>query len=761
MPHVSRAVWGCRATCASRSAMQYVPGGIMGKPKHPPTPDSTGKRSPKEPDATATGKPKGKATATPKASGATTPSKRRTRPAAHNPTAVVAPADGLPPELDHAGDLPQELTPDDGPSWAELEAMGCASDDAPTCADVPPSPDGGHGALDDAPPIMPDEQPLAPATCAPRPMPTMPDGSPDLETLAEYIREEIERERMTAWREALAADRQRQLDHDRITPPDPVMLWAAEAQRPQTFERPSLHEMFQQLNRNQLGDAELLRMLMARRMVYDHKRKRWMLYDDIRWVDDAVGQAVSACMEVAEIYDAAAAEQHANVDKDVEQAIAAADKLWESSPDSEERSKAIMDAEKAARKNNSTKVEALRGRAKSIRSLSRTKQVLEVSASGAGSLGVSGEHWDAHPTLMAAANGVVDLETGELQRARPDLYLRKQSPYRYGGLHVYDAFWQDHIRKVFCGRADLIDYFERVIGYAATGLMSHKELYCAYGPTANNGKSQTFNAIAEALGQYAGTFKVSVLLEDGQKAAGPDPDLLVLDGLRMAITSEPKRGAKFSVEMLKAVTGDDIIRARGLYSDPIEFRALCKLFLHTNFIPQLRSADKAFEKRLRVIPFEAVFTLNADEVDESKHIYLGLPSDVLKRRMAEAGPAILSWVVRCARRFIRERDLTPPEIVRQWTREYAEEQDLVGEFISLCCTTGEGLKTQAKDIYAAFVRWCKEERGMTDKFVMSFRSFGEDMKQRVEKHSSNKVYYLGIAPRPEWTSSNGQGGLDV
>ncbi len=760
MPHVSQYALGCRATRTSRSVMRHVPGGTMGKPKQPPAPETTGN-------------PKGKATATPKASGATTagkpkakttgaatPAKRRTRPAAHNPTAVVAPAGGLPPELDHAGDLPPELGPDDGPSWAELEAMGGASDDAPTCADVPPSPDAAHVALDDAPPIMPDEPPLAPATCAPRPMPTMPDGSPDLETLAGYIREEIDAERMTAWREALAADRQRQLDHDRIAPPDPVMLWAAESPRPQTFERPPLHEMHQLLNRNQLGDAELLRLLMAQRMVYDHKRKRWMLYDEIRWVDDAVGQAVSACMDVAEIYDAAAAEQHSNVEGDVAQAIAATQKRWEGNSDQDEVQRAIMEVEKAARKRNSTKVEALRGRAKSIRSLSRTKQVLEVSASGAGSLGVSGEHWDAHPTLMACSNGVIDLETGELQRARPDLYLRKQSPYRYGGLHVYDAFWQDHIRKVFCGRADLIDYFERVIGYAATGLMSHKELYCAYGPTANNGKSQTFNAIAEALGQYAGTFKVSVLLEDGQKAAGPDPDLLVLDGLRMAITSEPKRGAKFSVEMLKAVTGDDIIRARGLYSDPIEFRALCKLFLHTNFIPQLRSADKAFEKRLRVIPFEAVFTLNQDEVDESKHIYLGLPSDVLKRRMAEAGPAILSWVVRCARRFIRERDLTPPEIVRQWTREYAEEQDLVGEFVSLCCTTGDGLKTQAKDIYAAFVRWCKEERGMTDKFVMSFRSFGEDMKQRVEKQVSNKVYYLGIAPRPEWTSSNGQVGLD-
>lgn len=641
--------------------------------------------------------------------------KRNHRPAANNPAAVVAPA---------VQDTAQDIDTD-----GHADSM-----------------DAGHGH--------------APAACEKRPLPTLPDGSPDLEAVAAEVQAEIEAERALAWREALAADKRRELDHDRVAPPSGIALWQAAAPCPEEIPRPTLHEMHEHMNRNQLGDAELLRSRMAERMVYDHKRKRWMLYDGIRWVDDTVGESLSACMDVACLYDAAAAEQFAKIGEDVAQAEEAEARKWSEDPDSSEAKVAILTAAKAARKRNSTKVNDLQGRGKALRSLSRARQVLEVAASGAGSLGVSGEHWDAHPTLMACANGVVDFDTGALMQARPDLMLRKQSPYQYGGLHLHSDFWTDHLRKVFCGRAELIDYFERVIGYAATGLMSHKELYCAYGPTANNGKSQTFNAIADALGQYAGTFKVSVLLEEGQKAAGPDPDLLVLDGLRMAIASEPKRGAKFSAEMLKAVTGDDIIRARGLYSDPIEFRAICKLFLHTNFIPQLRSADKAFEKRLRVIPFEAVFTLNPDEVDEAKHVYLGLPSDVLKRRMEEAGPAILSWIVRCARRFLRERDLSPPPIVQQWTKEYAEEQDLVGEFIAHCCITGDGLKTQAKDIYAAFIRFCKEERGVTDKFLLSFRSFGEDMKQRVEKHVSNKVWYLGIAPRSEWTPEGGQGAND-
>lgn len=637
---------------------------------------------------------------------------RKTRPAARNPNAVVAPTNGA--------------------------AEAAAHQDTP-----PPSP-------------MPDEQPATPARCARCPIPMLLDGTPDWEALADQTREEIETERVTIWREVLKKDRHNVLDHDHLLPPSTPAVWQAERPQSGFIPRPTLHEMHQHMARNQLGDAELLRLRCLQSMTFDHKRKRWLFYDRIRWVDDAVGNSVSTAMEVAEWYDEAATEQFAERDKDVEQAEA---KVLDhhSDPESQEAKQAVMEAAKAARKANATKVNALRDRAKAIRALPRTKAILEVAASGSGSLGVSGDTWDTNPTVIACQNGIIQLDTGKLIKASPDMMIRKVSPYPYVGLNEHSPFWDEHLRKVFCGDDALIDYFERVIGYAATGLMSHKELYCAYGPRANNGKSQTFNAIADALGEYAGSFKVSVLLEDGAKGSGPDPDLLILDGLRMAITSEPRRGAKFSSDRLKMVTGDDPITARGLYADNITFSAQCKLFLHTNFIPQLRSADRAFEKRLRVIPFEAVFTMADDEVDPARHVYRALPSDVLKREMESAGPAILSWVVRCARRFLRDRDLTPPPIVQQWTKEYAEEQDLVGEFISMCCDQGEHLKVQAKDLYGAFQKFCRNEKNIPEKMIMSQRSFGDDMKQRFSKHNSRIIWYLGLHPRSEWMPEANQG----
>lgn len=696
------------------------------------------------------------------------PAPRETRPAANNPDAVVTLRPEDTPQADGAAPPPAH------PGTDQPQACTLASSGAPALPYAPalPAPPAHPGTTQPQPnapapseaPALPapiaDTPPLAPARCTPPPVPTLPDGTVDLPALAEHIRHEIEDERKAIWRLTLEKDKGRTLDPDHLLPPDTPALWTAERPKPQARPRPTLHEMHQYCSRNQLGDAELLQLCCNDSMIFDHKRARWLTYDGIRWVEHEVGDSLKEAMTIADLYEGAAAEQLAKRGEDIAQAREAERCKWLESPDSEEAKRAEYEAELRAKKSNSEKIKTLRDRARSIRDAGRAKKVLEIASSGVGSLGVSGKTWDQYPTLMACANGVIDLTTGGLTPASPDMMLRKTSPYPYLGLHLHSTFWEDHLRKVFCGDAALIDYFERVIGYAATGLISHKELYCAYGPTSNNGKSQTFNAIAEAMGQYAGTFKVTVLLEDGQKTAGPDPDFLVLDGLRMAITSEPKRGAKFSAEMLKAVTGDDIIRARGLYSDPIEFKAICKLFLHTNFIPQLRSADRAFERRLRVIPFEAMFTMNPDEEDPARHIYAGLPADVLKRNMAESGPAVLSWIVRCARRFLRDRDLTPPPIVQQWTKEYAEEQDLVGEFIAFCCHTGDSLRVQAKDMYAAFTKFCQQEKSIPDNRIMSLRAFGDDMKQRFKKHSSNKVFYLGVAPRPEWMPDGGQGSLD-
>ena len=103
--------------------------------------------------------------------------------------------------------------------------------------------------------------------------------------------------------------------------------------------------------------------------------------------------------------------------------------------------------------------------------------------------------------------------------------------------------------------------------------------------------------------------------------------------------------------------------------------------------------------------------------------------------------------------FIKLGDMPrPPECVLSETKEYKEEQDLVGRFLLECCEYTSAGKEQMKNIYAAFKWWCIREKGFTPKDVWSQNNLGINFKMRPEltKIESNKVFYSGIRIRPEW-----------
>ncbi len=68
---------------------------------------------------------------------------------------------------------------------------------------------------------------------------------------------------------------------------------------------------------------------------------------------------------------------------------------------------------------------------------------------------------------------------------------------------------------------------------------------------------------------------------------------------------------------IKQITGEDSITARGLYKDPIEFHATCKLNLLTNYIPPVNGSapNKA---RFSVIYYDQIFKDDPKEGEQKK-----------------------------------------------------------------------------------------------------------------------------------------------
>lgn len=409
-------------------------------------------------------------------------------------------------------------------------------------------------------------------------------------------------------------------------------------------------------------------------------------------------------------------------------------------------------------------------RARQIRTQRRSSSIWRIATAGVGTLGVPGRGWwNRHPTLLPCANCVVDLETGKPYAAGPvnELYFNKASPVDYQGLNAKAEFWDDILDKCLCYDGELRAYFDLFAGVACTGLQT-KDFFCGYGPGGDNGKSVIFEWMSWVLGDFAATINVALLLEEKfiRSSAGPSPDLMKFNGLRLAVGSEAQRNHRFSLSKIKQLTaGGDKITARSPYQQKeIEFDQTHTLLVHTNFLPQATANDNAFYNRLRVLPFKARFVPpGSPEICPDKHVYPRMPRTLIDRRIRAELPGILAWFVRNAREFLRLGDMpTPPGVVKAETQDYREEQDLVGQFLRQCCRLDPGSKEQMKNLHKAFSEWCVEEMGYQPKNVPSMRVLAGELKGRpgIEREESRVVFYKGLRLDEQWREGGKPGRQD-
>lgn len=479
---------------------------------------------------------------------------------------------------------------------------------------------------------------------------------------------------------------------------------------------------------NQVGDAQLLVRLLGGKFAHDNTEDRTFRFNCTHWMPDSNCDFRREMFQVADLYGALGA-KYAKLYKETE------DKTHQGARD------------------------RYNGLASKCRSLTRMNSVWRIATSGSGSLGISGDEWNQHPTLLPCKNGVIDLETGKLYPGDPRQYFCHASPYEYHGLHTEAPLWDDILDKALCRNRDLLDYFNFFAGFACTGIQT-KNFFCALGPGGNNGKSVIFDNMGKVLGGFTGLIPVELLLEQKftKAADGPSPAVLKLRGLRLAVTSEAQNNHRFSLAKIKQLTGQDALEARGLYGKvTIEFSQTHTLVLHSNYLPTAVGNDAAFYTRLRVLKFGAQF-IPADTGDEdpSRNIWHQIPRNRLNAELAACGPGILAWYVRCAIRALKLGDMpAAPACVMEETADYRDEQDLIGQWIAQCTEPDPENKEQMKDIHLSFTKWCVEEMNIVKDRVLSFKTLAKDFKNRpgLEKVVSRVISYRGIRIIDAWRES--------
>lgn len=393
-----------------------------------------------------------------------------------------------------------------------------------------------------------------------------------------------------------------------------------------------------------VGNARRLVDALCGKARFDHASRAWFTFDGRHWQRDADGAIVR---EAKSVGDRLLAEAQAINDHD-------------------SRKRRIAFALKS-------------------QASTRVRAMVELAQSEPG-IPVAADAFDRPAHLLNVRNGTIDLRSGELLPHDPAHLLSRMIDIDYAA-DARCPTWERFVSEVFQGDAELIEFAHRVIGYCSTGETREQLFLILHGDGAN-GKSTLLKIISDALGPYGSHTPTETLTV---RNGGQSNDVARLMGARFVTASEADSHQRLNDGFIKQVTGDEPITARYLYGEFFTFQPVFKLALATNSLPAVNGADPALFRRLRLIPFNRVFS--AAEQDKG-----------LGAKLSTELPGILAWIVRGAVRWYAD-GLTTPAAVLHAGAEFRADSDTVGAYLEDCCELAAGEVIQASHLFSDYRRF--------------------------------------------------------
>lgn len=426
------------------------------------------------------------------------------------------------------------------------------------------------------------------------------------------------------------------------------------------------------------GAAERFAQLYAGKVCFDHRRKRWLLFEQHRWAPDADEQMKRIVLGFSRDWQLAALDIG----------------------ELELRKQTINAAIKLERRQN-------------------FGSMLEWAAAMK-PLADAGDGWDADAWLLGSPNGVINLRTGERRNGRRADRITMQTGVAFDA-NATCPRWTRFVGEVL-GDDALVGFVQRAIGYSLTGDTSEQCLFLCYGKGAN-GKGTFTQTLAHVLGDYSYAMPFSTV-ELHQRSSIPN-DLAALLNRRFVSASETNDGTRLNESRVKALTGCDPITARFLHAEFFTFNPVAKYWLSVNHKPIVRDDSHAFWRRMRLIPFTQTFAIDKT---------LGL-------QLRSEASGILNWCLQGALAWQRD-GLNPPDIVTAATATYERESDVLGDFCTEALDDDPEADTvRAKELYAHYRDWARHHT-LSERETLTANAFGRKMSERfhVVRRKEGNVY---------------------
>jgi P4 family phage/plasmid primase-like protien len=347
--------------------------------------------------------------------------------------------------------------------------------------------------------------------------------------------------------------------------------------------------------------------------------------------------------------------------------------------------------------------------------------------------------FDTHPMLLNVANGTLDLEKQELREVCREDFLTKKAPVSYDKFSECPKF-DEFMTFTFGGDQDLIHFMDKALGYTLTGKISESVFFMCYGQ-GSNGKTTLLELMMQILGpDFVTPAKFSTFVE----SKFPDQsgyEVATFPGTRMITAVEPRKAGRLNEELLKQLTGGDMMKTRQIYGKPFAFYPECKLWMSMNNQPRIAGTDEGIWRRVRLIPF-------TQTVPEARKV-----KDFHKVLFNEEGSGILNRLLRGLKAW-QEEGLQMPGAVANATTDFRATQNVMqGFFDTVCLLDKKSYKIEAGKLYKAYQVWAEEQ----NEFVIRSNEFKEELERRklIGKRGDSGFIWRGITLRetPEESDS--------
>jgi P4 family phage/plasmid primase-like protien len=310
--------------------------------------------------------------------------------------------------------------------------------------------------------------------------------------------------------------------------------------------------------------------------------------------------------------------------------------------------------------------------------------------------------------LLGFDNGVYDLRHNVFRQGIPEDYISLKMGVDYSEYKEEDPLIkeiEEFLEKIFPDRS-IRTYFLDIMSNVFVG-GNKKKIVQFWSGEGDNGKSVVESFFEKIFGEY--TVKLPTALLVGKRTASSSacPELVrAAGGVRWCVLQEPDRKDVINNGILKELSGNDSFYARGLFKDGEDYDPSFSLGVICNE-PPVVLGDKATWNRIRVIPFESVFCMDAPNSWEEQLRQKRFPMDPYFKE--EKLPLLLKpmlWYMLNHRK--KERLFIEPAKVKGATESYRKKNDIFMQFADETTVVDPKGKITLSELYINFKEWYKE-----------------------------------------------------